>query len=87
MQQEEGGEEVQTHVWQVPIVRYRCRNVLDFCAAGRRLESSLAPGGPVVACYLFVLRDGCSSILRHRDARLPRQPLRGMRDPLPEPRP
>ena len=43
--------------------------VLDFCAAGRRLESSLAPGGPIVARYLFVLREDCSSILRHRDAR------------------
>ena len=70
MQQEEGGEEVQNDVRQVLIMRWLCRNHSTSAQAGR-LESSLAPVRvPIVPYYPFVLREGCSSILRRRDARL-----------------
>ena len=70
MQQEEGGEEVQNDVRQVLIMRWLCRNHSTSAQAGR-LESSLAPVRvPIVPYYPFVLREGCSSILRRCDARL-----------------
>lgn len=71
MRQEEGGEEVQTDVRQVLIMRWLCRNHSTLPAKAGRLESSLAPARlPFVPCYPFVLRGGCSSFLRRYDARL-----------------
>ena len=67
---EEGGEEVQNDVRQVLIMRWLCRNHSTSAQAGR-LDSSLAPVRfPIVPYYPFVLREGCSSILRRCDARL-----------------